>query len=235
MTKEAYYFSHDANARNDVKIIKLRRVLGLEGYAIYFCLIEVLREQKDHKLPLSSVSDIAFDLRTSEEKVNGVISGFDLFLIEQDNFFSARLLRSMENYNETKVKLSEAGKKGNEKRWGQQVLLLPQSGGDRDAIALKEIKGKEKYILFDNFWGIYGYKVSRQEAERSWGKLKDEEKLDCIAKLPNWLEHQKATKKFLPYPSTFLNQKRWTDELEHFTDAEEVVEPQSYDDFSPSI
>lgn len=235
MTKEAYYFSHDANARNDVKIIKLRRVLGLEGYAIYFCLIEVLREQKDHKLPLSSVSDIAFDLRTSEEKVNGVISGFDLFLIEQNNFFSARLLRSMESYNGTKVKLSDAGRKGNEIRWSQQVLLLPQSGGDRDAIALKEIKGKEKYILFDNFWGIYRYKVSRQEAEKSWSKLKDEEKLDCIAKLPSWLEHQKASKKFLPYPSTFLNQKRWTDELEDFTEAEEVQEPQSYDDISPSI
>lgn len=237
MTKEAYYFSHDANARNDVKIVKLRRVLGLEGYAIYFCLIEILREQKDHKLPLASVSDIAFDLRTSEEKINGVISGFDLFLIEENKFFSARLLRSMGSYNEKRLKLSESGKKGNEIRWGQQTLLLPQSGGDGEAIALKEIKEKEKYILFDNFWGIYGYKVSRQESEKAWNKLSEEEKLDCIAKLPKWLDHQDKNKKFKPYPSTFLNQKRWQDELEHFVEAEIVEEKifykNPYDELNP--
>lgn len=239
MTKEAYYFSHDANARNDVKIVKLRRVLGLEGYAIYFCLIEILREQKDHRLPLNSVSDIAFDLRTSEEKINGVISGFDLFLIEADKFFSARLLRSMGEYNNKKLKLSESGKKGNEIRWGQQTLLLPQSGGDGEAIALKEIKEKGKYILFDNFWGIYGYKVSKSDAEKAWNKLKDEQKFECIAKLPKWLEHQKSNKKFMPYPATFINQKRWEDELEDFTDVEEVVDTTKYanpyDSLSSSI
>lgn len=131
MTKEAYYFSHDANARNDIKIIKLRRALGLEGYAIYFCLIEILREQKDHKLPLDSVNDIAFELHTSEEKLNVVINSFDLFLIEDSRFFSARLLRSMDGYNEKKLKLSEAGKRGNAKRWGGQGTLALPSGGDR--------------------------------------------------------------------------------------------------------
>lgn len=227
MTKEAYYFSHDANARNDVKIVKLRRVLGLEGYAIYFCLIEILREQKDHKLPINSISDIAFDLRTSEEKVSSVISGFDLFLIEGQNevqkFFSARLLRSMEEYNGKKIRLSESGKKGNEVRWNQQLLLLPQSGGDHNPIALKEIKEKEKYILFDNFWGIYGYKVSRQDAEKAWGKLSESEKLECISKLPEWIKYQKSqTWKKMPHAATFLNGKRWNDEVDISDNNEEL-------------
>lgn len=216
MAKEAYYFSHDANARNDVKMVKLRRVFGLEGYAIYFCLVEILREQKEYKLPLESVSDIAFDLRTSEEKVNSVISMFDLFIIEDQKFFSARLLRSMDSYIEKKSKLSESGKKGNEIRWNQQLQLLPQSGGDRDPIALKEIKEKEKYILFDNFWGIYGYKIGRQEAEKSWNRLPEDEKLDCISKLPKWLEWTKSEEQSwrkMPNASTFLNQKRWMDEI----------------------
>lgn len=151
MTKEAYYFSHDSNARNDIKIIRLRRALGLEGYAIYFCLIEILREQKDHKLPLDSVNDIAFDLHTSEEKLNSVISMFDLFLIEDQKFFSSRLLRSMEGYNETKKRLSEAGKLGNQKRWGEQKKLALPSPPDR--IKEKEINesklNKEVYSLDD--------------------------------------------------------------------------------------
>lgn len=232
MTKEAYYFSHDANARNDVKIVKLRRVLGLEGYAIYFCLIEILREQKDHKLPIESISDIAYDLHTSEEKIKSVISGFDLFLIEGQNedqkFFSARLLRSMGEYNSKKLKLSESGKKGNEKRWNQQLMLLPQSGGDHDPIALKKIKEKEKYILFDNFWGIYGYKVSRQEAEKAWNKLVDSDKLECISKLPKWLEQFKIhTWKKMPHASTFLNGRRWLDEISEQEEQEQSYQPQT--------
>ena len=58
--KDAYYFSHDSNARNDIKILRLRRSLGLEGYGIYFCLIEMLREQDDYKMSMSSIPDSVF-------------------------------------------------------------------------------------------------------------------------------------------------------------------------------
>lgn len=112
MKKEAYYFSHDANARNDIKILKVRRALGLEGYAIYFCIIELLRDQAEYKLPLDSLQDIAFDLQTSEEKIKTIVHSFDLFVIDENHFFSARLLTSMEQYNTLKTKLSEAGRKG---------------------------------------------------------------------------------------------------------------------------
>lgn len=108
--KESYYFSHDSNARNDVKIIKLRRQLGLEGYGIYWCLIEMLRDTPDYKLPIDSVDDIAFSLNTSKEKVETVINNYELFTVDEQLFFSERLIRNMEKYTETKKRLSEAGK-----------------------------------------------------------------------------------------------------------------------------
>jgi len=132
MKKDAYYFSHDATARNDFKILKVRRVLGLEGYAIYFCLIEMLREQADYRLPITSIEDIAHHLNTSEEKIRGVIHNFDLFKIEENYFFSDRLLKSMDTYNELKNKLSEAGRKGGLSR--AKALPEPPSS----------IKGKER-------------------------------------------------------------------------------------------
>ena len=134
MKKDAYYFSHDANARNDIKIVKLRRSLGLEGYAIYFCLIEMLREQADYKMPLTSVQDIAFDLHTSDEKIKTVINSFDLFIIDENYFFSARLLASMESFNELKSKLIEAGRKGGLNR--AKAWLKP-------GVGIKEKKIKE--------------------------------------------------------------------------------------------
>lgn len=213
MTKDSYWFTHDSNARNDVKIVKLRRVLGLEGYAIYFCLIEILREQKDNKLPLNSVSDIAFDLRTSEEKIGSVISSFDLFLIEEDKFFSARLLRSLDGYNEKKKNLSESAKKGNSLRWGQQEIFT-SSGGDKDPIALEEIRREDINTLFYCFWGIYDYKVGKSESIKAFFKLKADEMKNCISKTPAWIKHMETEPwRKKPYPATFINQKRWEDEL----------------------
>lgn len=117
MEKQSYYFSHDSNARNDVKIIKLRRQLGLEGYGLYWCLIEMLRDAPDNRLPIESTDDIAFSLNISREKVDTVINNYGLFNVDADHFFSERLIRNMEQYKDIKQRLSDAGKKGMEKRW----------------------------------------------------------------------------------------------------------------------
>ena len=51
--KDAYFFSHDCNARNDPKILALRSVYGAEGYGVYFMLVEILREQPEYKLSVT--------------------------------------------------------------------------------------------------------------------------------------------------------------------------------------
>lgn len=123
--KESYYFSHDSNARNDVKVIKLRRQLGLEGYGIYWCLIEMLRDTPDYKLKLDALDDIAFSLNTSKEKIETVINVYDLFITDEENmFFSERLIRNMEKYNESKKRLSDAGKQGMISRYQKKKSKL---------------------------------------------------------------------------------------------------------------
>jgi hypothetical protein len=112
MKKDAYYFSHDSNARNDHKIIKLRRKFGIEGYGIYFCIIELLRDQSNYTLPLASFEDIAYELQIDADKVKAIINDFELFTIDQNHFYSSRLKRSLEEYNELKNKRSAIGKLG---------------------------------------------------------------------------------------------------------------------------
>lgn len=125
VAKQAFYFSHDSNARNDLKIVRLRRQLGLEGYGIYWCLIEILRETSSHKLPLEDIEDIAFQITVPREKVETVVKAYGLFTIDTNFFFSSRLLRSMELYNNTKKTLSDAGKKGMKARWEQPATAAP--------------------------------------------------------------------------------------------------------------
>lgn len=112
------YFSHDSNARNSDKLIPLRMRWGAEGYGIYFMILERLREEPEY----TSVKDynmIAFDLRVDTGKVKSVIEDFGLFVFTDDGkyFYSESFKRRMTQKDEKSKKLSEAGKKGNERRW----------------------------------------------------------------------------------------------------------------------
>lgn len=77
----------------------------------------MLRDAPSNKLPIESIDDIAFSLNISKEKVETVVKNYGLFTVDEMQFFSERLCRSMLQYSETKGKLSEAGKKGMAKRW----------------------------------------------------------------------------------------------------------------------
>jgi uncharacterized protein YdaU (DUF1376 family) len=121
--KETYYFSHDCNARNDVKILKLRRKLGMEGYGIYWALVEMLREEESYILQIKYIDEIAFSLSVDVEKLNSVIYDFELFVIEDEGFYSDRLMRSMDKYKEMLNKKSKAGQKGMKNRYENKPKL----------------------------------------------------------------------------------------------------------------
>ncbi len=117
--KETYYFSHDTNSKDDPKCVLLIEQLGMEGYGIFWVLIETLRDQPNYKYPVANISAIARRYNTTTEKVRAVIYGYELFVVEADVFFySESLNRRMETYNSLKSKRSESGRLGNAKRWG---------------------------------------------------------------------------------------------------------------------
>lgn len=134
MKSNTYYFSHDYNAANDTKILFLRHQLGMEGYGIYWYLIEQLANAGG-KLPLELIPVLAMQMHCTDVKVNGVLMNFDLFTIESGEFWSDRL----QEHLELRLKLSASGKEGANNRWKNR-------GAIRDAIGegnAKERKGKE--------------------------------------------------------------------------------------------
>ena len=114
MKKDAFYFPHFANARHDRKLKRVQKELGLEGYAIYFQLLEVLREQLDFKYPFNDVDLLADEMGTSEPKIKAVICNYDLFTLDEDsNFFSIKQLYYLQPYIEKTQRARIAAKK----RW----------------------------------------------------------------------------------------------------------------------
>jgi hypothetical protein len=142
--KDAYYFSHDSNAKDDPKCILLIEQLGPEGYGIFWILIETLRDQPDFKYPLKLLSALARRYNTTAEKIKAVVVSYDLFIIENDTFFfSESLNRRMILFQEKRKKLSEAGKKGAQLKISQaQATLKPRTSHPQ---ANKGKKNTEKY------------------------------------------------------------------------------------------
>jgi len=142
--KDAFYFSHDSNAKDDPKCVMLIEQLGLEGYGIFWILVEMLRDQPDYKYPLSLLPAIARRYNTTTQKVEAVVKAYNLFKITADEcFFSISLVKRMDLRAAYRLKLSNAGKKGNEIRWNNRKAIAEQSQSDSLAIASK---GKERKV-----------------------------------------------------------------------------------------
>ncbi len=141
MKKDAYYFSHDANSQDDPKCMILIDQLGMEGYGIFWSLIEKLRNEKNYTLPLIICSSLAKRWGTSKEKVEAVILKYNLFTIENNEFFfSDRLKHSME------LKSLKASESAN-KRWNNANAMPSHTNAMRiDAIKVKESKVKKSKI-----------------------------------------------------------------------------------------
>ena len=147
--KDAYYFPHDSNAKDDPKIINMIEQHGPEAYGIYWILIETLRDQPEFKAPVNILPGLARRYNTTFDKMKSVVITYGLFEISDDEyFFSLSLNRRMDAINEKRKKLSEAGKKGNLKRWNDKELIATLSPGDRHPIAskVKESKVKESKV-----------------------------------------------------------------------------------------
>lgn len=125
--KDAYYFSHDANALSDPKILAMRCDYGFESYGLYFAIIEMLRNEAEYKLPLNKTTFRAIKMQTGttiediEKYIQDCISeyidnetGNGLFVTDGKYFWSASLLRRMNKYEQIKQKRVEAANS----RWG---------------------------------------------------------------------------------------------------------------------
>lgn len=97
-------------------------------------------------------------------------------------------------------------------------LLMNNTEVTQPQIKLKEIKLKEKKCSregFEEFWKAYPKKVNKKEAQLRYDKIETPLPvlLEAIEKQKNTEQWLKDDGKFIPYPSSWLNQERWNDEI----------------------
>ena len=161
--KEAYYFSHDANARHDPKIVKMMLDLQATGYGIYWVIIEMLRNEPEYKLGLHNVDAIAYQSHCDRDTVIKVIEDYDLFeLLEGgQEFWSMSLLKRMEEFK----KRSESARNSAQKRWSKYQRNAKAMPTQCEGNAVKESKvkeSKEKNIVPPTFDMVLKYCEDRK-------------------------------------------------------------------------
>ena len=153
MGKDAYYFSHDANASNDPKILSMRCDYGLEGYGMYWLIIEALRNEADYKLQLDKCTYRALAMQMHSKPdaikkyIEDCINEYKLFCSDEENFWAESLLKRMGKLEDIRIKRKAAA----EKRWNNEEVMQVHSKSKASAMQLdakerkrKEKKGKEK-------------------------------------------------------------------------------------------
>ncbi len=156
--KDSYYFSHDSNARHDPKCSALINDFGMEGYGLYWAIVEVLSEQKNYKIKKFKklYSGLAQQLWTDEDKIRSIIEAmlhdYELLVEDEDYIWSESLLRRMsirEAKRQAKVEAGRLGgiqsgisraKKKTERSKTKQCLK------QNEANEPKERKGKESTV-----------------------------------------------------------------------------------------
>jgi hypothetical protein len=237
MAKETFYFTHDYNARNDLKICVLREDFGMEGVGVYWCIVEMLYEEGGY-ISLDDVDDIAKTLRTNTTVVRGVIDS-KLFQQNETHFYSNAVLNRLKKREERSekarksvlaryktstneydriqsntIKEKKRKENNNKEKYKKEKEIescIPTDGIDKGSI-------DNIYAHFSLFWEKYPRKVAKAAAEKSFAKLKPDkkllnlilEKLELYKKSDAW---QKDGGQFIPYPATWLNGRRWEDEI----------------------
>lgn len=157
MSKDAYYFSHDAGARNDPKISAMRMEYKSEGYGWFWIIIEVLREQEEYRLPCKDYiwNALAMQMQCTKEECIDFVSActdrFELFESNGEFFWSNSLIKRMTARSDVSEKRRMAAKK----RWDSpqkeetvnaNAMQMHANAMQTDARKGKEIKGKENKV-----------------------------------------------------------------------------------------
>ncbi len=114
-----HYFSHDADARHDPKIVCMMNVFGMEGYGIYWCVVEILREEDKFRYKIDNkywAEGLAGECKVTKEKMVKFIDfcvEIDLLQRNEKYFWSESLNRRMGRM----VMITESNKRAVNIRW----------------------------------------------------------------------------------------------------------------------
>jgi uncharacterized protein YdaU (DUF1376 family) len=163
-----------------------------------------------HERPLNSGSaSVArqINMREFEDEVKLILDEF--FTLSDDGWINVRADKEIAHYRGKIEQASRAGKASAERRFNTCSTDVQLTNNH------KPITNNQEYIdRFDIFWKQYPRKVAKPNAIKAWLKIKPDDVV--LKKMLDAINQQGLPSKeiqFVPHPASWLNAKRWEDEI----------------------
>lgn len=144
MKKDAYWFQHDSNTTDNPKIMRLIVDLKMEGYGMYWVLLEHLRNQPDFKGEMSVLPALAMRNGTALNVCSTVVERYDLFVIKEEVFYSQSLIDRMQGWVKKKKDGRNAGIASGASRRNKSKVGSTKLNGGSTTVEQEEKRREEK-------------------------------------------------------------------------------------------
>lgn len=173
--KDAFYFPHDNNARNDDRILTIRAEFENEkGYAWYFWILESMAESSEGRLMRGALGGLELGLNVPAGSLKPFVErciDIGLFEADEHRFWSPRMVKQ----KATRQAILDGASRGGKARWGG--LAGGNAGGKAKERRGEERKGEKKNTPYSppkgdiNPQGLV--ELWNQQAHRSLPRVKE--------------------------------------------------------------
>ncbi len=132
MSKDTYFFSHDAHARRDPKMIAMMSIYGVKGYGFFWILVEMMREQDGYKLVMDKkysltviATELDIDNKDAEEFIDDCVNEFSLFKMVDGCLISDSLMARMKHLDDKRSQAKAAADARWKKKKKKEPVDLP--------------------------------------------------------------------------------------------------------------
>ena len=138
--KRDQYIPHEVSMRNTSEVMNLIEKEGMEGYGIYWALMEYLRTQDNYIGDIEVLKSLARQLRIRLPKLKRIMENYGLFSCTETTFLSPKLIEVMKPFEDRRARI-EAYKRQKEK---ENSLKISGEAPEKGDIVSFEGKGKGK-------------------------------------------------------------------------------------------
>ena len=136
--KRDQYIPHEISMRSTSEVMNLIENEGMEGYGIYWAIMEYLRVQDGYTGDIQSLKSLARQLRVRLPKLKRIMENYGLFSCTETTFLSPKLVEVMKPFEDRRARI-EAYKRDKQK---QNSLEISEVSSKKSDIVSFEVKGK---------------------------------------------------------------------------------------------
>lgn len=203
-------------------MIDIQTKFGLNGYGAALIALEEAQKQNLWKI---DITILKFWLKVKKDRAEKLLPFIQEILSKSQDFLSksqeiSKNLKKSSDFDPSNPRGSIKEEK-NKKIRKKDEPPIPPKGGEQvqQEMFLKpeEVPGNETPSRFPEFWAVYPRKTAKTNAEAIWKRKQLDQTadiiIDAVKRYQQTHEWIKDNGLFIPYPATFLNQRRWEDDI----------------------